>query len=83
MKHFSKIVIATVMIISLLALSACGGGSNGGSGEVKDTFVFGLSQELTDLDPHQETDAATRSILFNIFEGLVKATPEGDVTPAV
>lgn len=83
MKHFSKIVIATVMIISLLTLSACGGGSNGGSGEVKDTFVFGLSQELTDLDPHQETDAATRSILFNIFEGLVKATPDGDVTPAV
>ncbi len=82
MKSFSKIAIAAIMIITLLALTACGG-SQGGSGEVKDTFVFGLSQELTDLDPHQETDAATRSILFNVFEGLVKATPAGDVKPAV
>ena len=83
MKRFPKIVIATVMIISMLALTACGGGSNGGSDDTNKTFVFGLSQELTDLDPHQETDAATRSILFNVFEGLVKPTPDGDVKPAV
>ena len=82
MKRFTKIVIAVIMIVSMLGMTACGGGSNSGN-QGSDTFVFGLSQELTDLDPHQETDAATRSILFNIFEGLVKATPEGDVTPAV
>ena len=82
MKRSLTIVVVIVMMISMLALTACGGGNNGGGG-TRDTFVFGLSQELTDLDPHQETDAATRSILFNIFEGLVKATPDGDVTPAV
>ncbi len=46
-------------------------------------FIFGMTQEVTSVDPHMDTDAATRGVLFNVFEGLVKATPEGDVTPAV
>ena len=46
-------------------------------------FVFGITQEITSVDPHNDTDAATRSVLFNVFDGLVKATPEGEVVPAV
>ena len=46
-------------------------------------FTVGMSQEISSLDPHEDTDAGTRSVLFNVFEGLVKPTTDGDVTPAV
>ena len=46
-------------------------------------IVVGLTQEISSLDPHEDTDAGTRSVLFNVFEGLVKPTTDGDVTPAV
>lgn len=46
-------------------------------------FTVGLSQEISSLDPHEDSDAGTRSVLFNVFEGLVKPTTDGDVTPAV
>lgn len=46
-------------------------------------IVVGMSQEVSSLDPHMDTDAGTRSVLFNVFEGLVKPTPNGDVIPAV
>ena len=45
-------------------------------------FTVGLSQEISSLDPHEDSDAGTRSVLFNVFEGLVKPTTDGDVTPA-
>jgi peptide/nickel transport system substrate-binding protein len=46
-------------------------------------LVFGLTQEISSVDPHEDTDAATRSVLFNVFEGLVKPTTDGEVEPAV
>lgn len=46
-------------------------------------FVFGMTQEVSSVDPHSDTDAATRRVLFNVYEGLVKPTPDGDMIPAV
>ncbi len=46
-------------------------------------LVFGMTQEVASVDPHMDTDAATRSVLFNVFEGLVKPTSTGDIVPAV
>jgi peptide/nickel transport system substrate-binding protein len=46
-------------------------------------FVFGMTQEVSSVDPHMDTDAATRGVLFNVFEGLVKPTSTGDLIPAV
>ena len=45
--------------------------------------VFGITQDLVSLDPHQVTDAGTRGVVFNLFEGLVKPTSDGDLEPAV
>ncbi|MCS6773008.1 MAG: ABC transporter substrate-binding protein [Anaerolineae bacterium] len=45
-----------------------------------------VMRTLTDpdnLDPHLATASLTRRIMLNVFEGLVKPTPEGGVTPAV
>jgi len=50
-------------------------------------IVVGIAQDLdSSLDPHQMVaagTAGTREVLFNVFEGLVRPTPEGDLIPAV
>ena len=45
--------------------------------------VVGMTQDLVSLDPHQVTDAGTRAAVFNLYEGLVKPTSDGDLEPAV
>jgi len=35
------------------------------------------------LDPHKYVASGTEEIMLNVVEGLVKATPDGDVIPAV
>ena len=47
-------------------------------------IVVGISQDLDNsLDPHTMVAAGTKELLFNVFEGLVKPTPEGDLADAV
>ena len=48
-------------------------------------MAHSLTQQIQILpvSQHEDTDAGTRSVLFNVFEGLVKPTTDGDVTPAV
>lgn len=46
-------------------------------------FVYGLSTEVDNFDPFVATTADAKSIYFNIYEGLVKVTPEGTFEPAV
>lgn len=47
------------------------------------SLVFGMTSDLASLDPHQSLDAGTRSVLFNMYDGLVKATSTGELEPAV
>jgi len=47
------------------------------------SVVVGMTQDLVSLDPHVQTDAGTRNVVFNLFEGLVKPTSNGDLVPAV
>lgn len=48
------------------------------------SVVFGMTQDLTSLDPHQTTlDAGTRDVVFNLYEGLVKPASDGTLVPAV
>ncbi|MCL2562829.1 MAG: ABC transporter substrate-binding protein [Oscillospiraceae bacterium] len=50
-------------------------------------IVVGIAQDLgSSLDPHQMVAAGTaglREVLFNVFEGLVRPTPDGELIPAV
>lgn len=47
-------------------------------------IIVGISQDLDNsLDPHTMVAAGTKELLFNVFEGLVKPTPEGELAPAV
>ncbi len=45
--------------------------------------VVGVTHDLVSLDPHQSTDARTRSVVFNLYEGLVKPDADGNLVPAV
>ena len=47
------------------------------------SVVFGMTQDLASLDPHVDTDAGTRDVVFNLYEGLVKPASDGSLMPAV
>lgn len=55
------------------------------SGELSNgsSVTVGITQDLDTLDPHKAVNAGTEEVLFNIFEGLMKASPDGGVIPAV
>ncbi len=59
------------------ASAVSGEPSNGGS------VTVGIAQDLDNLDPHKAVNAGTEEVMFNIFEGLMKASPDGGVIPAV
>ena len=47
------------------------------------SVTVGKTQDLASLDPHATSDAGTRDVVFNLYEGLVKVTAAGDLAPAV
>lgn len=94
MKKFIQRFIASVLIGTLLlSVTACqsskkaapSSGASSASGTRKDggSLVFGLETETDHLDPYKAATADTRSVLFNIFEGLVKPDKDGNLIPAV
>jgi len=84
-----KKILALVLLGALLStvLAGCGGGSTeqpkvdrASTNELN----VGIAQDLDDsLDPHKAVAAGTKEVMFNVFEGLVKPTSTGDLTPAV
>ncbi len=78
-----KRIIALVLVSVTLAIALCGCGGDkteGGSSKI----TIGIPQDLEDsLDPHEAVAAGTKEILFNIFEGLLKADSNGNLIPAV
>jgi peptide/nickel transport system substrate-binding protein len=93
-----KRITAALLLLALLCtvLSACGDGStasgtagqsstsaDGGAAPANEITV-GIANDLDNsLDPHKTVKAGTREVMFNVFEGLMKPTSEGDLVPAV
>ncbi len=86
MKKATRKRIAGLLVFTALttALSGC---SNAGdkTGEANSSQItVGIAQDLEDsLDPHKAEAAATREVLFNVFEGLYKPNSDGELIPAV
>ena len=94
-----KRVLSLLLLTALLSTVLCGCGdgsaasgseaqqqSGGSTGEIVQggEITVGIAQDLDDsLDPHLAVSAGTKEVLFNVFEGLVKPTPNGDLEPAV
>ncbi|MCR5301331.1 MAG: ABC transporter substrate-binding protein [Lachnospiraceae bacterium] len=73
-------LVLCVALIPAVALTACSGDKSDASSKI----VIGIPQDLEDsLDPHEATAAGTREVLFNVYEGLLKPDPTGDIVPAV
>jgi len=70
------LLLAAIIIL----LSACAGKKAGTPSELR----YGFISEPSTLDPLSTTDTADgRSILFNIFEGLVKPDTSGRMKPCI
>ena len=93
-----KKLLALLLLVSLLSAVLCGckDGSTerpsadgqepaiGSTGETANEITVGIAQDLDDsLDPHKAVAAGTKEVMFNVFEGLMKPTPDGDLIPAV
>ncbi len=82
-KRISSLLLAALM---LLALTACGGEGKESpeTRRANNEVAIGLVQDLDDsLDPHKAVSAATRELLFNVYEGLVKPNADGELVPAI
>ena len=93
-KRISALLLLLILLCTVL--SGCGDGSAEGSGEATQSsgsagaettaneITVGIAQDLDDsLDPHKAVAAGTKEVMFNVFEGLVKPTSDGDLTPAI
>ena len=83
-----KRLTAFLLALMCAVLSGCGDGSvkqpQESTGEAADEITVGIAQDLDDsLDPHKTVKAGTREVMFNVFEGLVKPAPGGELVPAV
>lgn len=86
MKKATTGKIAAIFALSLLstALSGCNDASDRNGKENSSNITVGIAQDLEEsLDPHKAEAAATREILFNVFEGLYKPDSNGELIPAV
>lgn len=72
-----------MLVISALTIALCGC-AGGKEGSDSSSIIVGIPQDLEDsLDPHKVAAAGTKEVLFNIFEGLVKPSSNGEFLPAV
>jgi len=79
-KKLSKVLSLLVLTTLAIALIGCSGDKKA---DESSSITVGLAQDLDSLDPHTAVAAGTKEVLFNIYEGLVKADPDGNLNPAV
>ena len=91
MRRWFHLLLIAVLAVSL---AACGGG--GTSGDQTDTgstgggepaadqeFVIALETDVVQFDPIKIQDATTSSVAGQIFEQLLRRTPDGQLEPAL
>lgn len=76
-KNF-KLLVTGTLLLALLVLAGCGGGS----GEPKaNEFVYAAGTEPTTFDPHFITDVNTARAAMQIYETLVKWDESSNLAP--
>jgi len=82
MKIYTKLGILFLIVFASFAIFSCSGEQS--SAAVVNELRFGLVTEPVTLDPLSASNTADgRSILFNVFEGLVKPDSTGRLYPAL
>ena len=72
-----------LVLVTSFALVGCGKGGSTNAGGDTNTITVGTTQDIDSMDPATAESAATREILFNVYDGLVKPDTEGNHQPAV
>ena len=80
MSNITRRTLLALTPAALLGLASCGGSGQGGS---TDTIVVGMTQDIDSMDPCKAESAATRELLFNVYDGLVKPDTAGNLVPTV
>ncbi len=76
--------IAAVLLAVLMVMTMCSCGEKKNSRKENNEIVIGIAQDLGDsLNPYQMTAAGTKEIMTNVYEGLYKVAPSGDMIPAI
>ncbi|MDD5931222.1 MAG: ABC transporter substrate-binding protein [Oscillospiraceae bacterium] len=91
-----RLIALALAALMCAGLSACGSkegstpqspsasSAQQGANQQANAVTVGIAQDLDNsLDPHKAVAAGTKEVMFNVFEGLVKPTSNGDLTPAV
>ena len=90
-KRIFAAALAAAMLCAVL--SGCSGSSSSSAAASSasesaapqaNEITVGIAQDLDEsLDPHLAVAAGTKEVMFNVFEGLMKPTSDGDLTPAI
>jgi len=72
----------TAVVMAILAVAACGGGSTGGTpAGTRDTLVFAASADATTLDPHNTTDTESDQVIMMMYETLIGFDQDMKIVP--
>jgi|SRR5690554_704673 len=72
----SKFLMLSALILTLMLTGCAGTPTENG-------LVVAIPTDPEGFHPHQSVAAASAEIAFNIYEGLVKAAPNGEIVPAL
>ena len=81
MNMLTRRSFVALSLASVAGLTACGGSE--ASSASTDTLVVGVTQDIDSMDPAAAESAATRELLFNVYDGLVKPDTDGNLVGAV
>lgn len=68
--------ILTLAIAVLLVLTSCD------SSQDKQVFRYDLTDSISNLDPQYAQEDSSKMVLYYLYEGLVRQTPDGEIVPA-
>lgn len=95
MKCFKKALALTLSTaLMITGLAACGGGnassnpnpghtSGGTPTTVKDSVIYGWSNEPSTLDPHMTSDSTALGACYQIYDMLIREEKDGTLSPAL
>lgn len=75
MKHPFRLTAAFLTVLLLLALTGCGSGSN--------SFTWFVDTIPANLDPQVASTASDVIACENLYSGLVRKDPDGEIEPAL